>query len=162
MLLKLFHLVLPKLQAAVDPRSRDVWSAHQAMQDSHLCDSRDLGQFTRSGIITTASSVQLPFVWDSVLPQPDNPCNGLALLIQYPELQSYYCMVCCCEIWACLTHFGCSYKHRGIWWMLEFELHFCALFIAHFHIHLENIQMIPNKVCEPPLQMRNLAWQRTK
>jgi hypothetical protein len=49
-----------------------------------------------------------------------------------------------------------------IWQILEFQLHFCALIVAHFRIHVENIQIIFKNVCEPPLQMTNLAWQRTK
>jgi len=44
----------------------------------------------------------------------------------------------------------------GIWAGL------CALIIAHFHRHVENIQMIHKTLCEPPLQMINMAWQRTK
>jgi hypothetical protein len=71
-------------------------------------------------------------------------------------------MVCCCEIKACPTHFGCSYKHREIWGILEFELHFCALIVAHLRNHVEYIPIVRKKLSEPPFQMTNLAWQRTK
>jgi len=159
---KLLRIVVLTLQNAEYHRSCDVWSAHQAMQDSYLNHSRELVEITRSVIITTGSSFQSQCVRDSVLPELDNLCKGLALLIQYPELLSHYHMVCCCEIEARPTHFGCSFKHRGICWILEFKLYFCVLIIAHFSTHVEYIQMIPKKLCEPPLQMTNLACQRTK
>jgi len=97
-----------------------------------------------------------------VLPQSDNPCKCLPLLIQHPQLLSYYRLVSCCEIEVCPTHFGCSYEHIEIWWILEFKLHFCALIIAHFCIHVENIQMIRKKLCAQPHWIANLTWQRTK
>jgi hypothetical protein len=81
-------------------------------------------------------------VWNCVFPQADNPCKCLPVLIQYPEPLSFYRLVCCCEIYACPTHFGCSNEDRGIWRILELELHFCPIIIAHFWIQIENIQMI--------------------
>jgi len=71
-------------------------------------------------------------------------------------------MVCSCEIQVCPTHFGCSYKQKGIWWILEFELHVCALIVAHFRKHVEYIRTIHKQLCEPPLHMTKLAWHRTK
>jgi len=58
LLCKLLHIVYLPLYNPVYPWSHDVRSAHQAMQDSHLCHSRELVQITRSVIITTWSSVQ--------------------------------------------------------------------------------------------------------
>jgi len=94
----LLRMVCATLQNLVYHRSRDVWAAYQAMQDSHLCPSRELVEITCSVIMTTWSSVQYPGVWNTVLPQSDNSCKCLPLLIQYPELLNYYRMVCCCEI----------------------------------------------------------------
>jgi len=162
MLCKLHCMVLPIHQNVVYHWSRDLWSAYQAMYDSHFSHCRELLDITRSVIITTGSSVQLASMWNSVLPQSENPSKDLALLIQYPQLLSYYHMVCCCVIWAGPTHFGCSYEYSGIWRILEFELDFCALTVAHFRIHVENIQMICKTLGEPPLQMTNLARKRTK
>jgi len=83
------------------------------------------------------------------LPQSDNSCKHLLLLIQYPELLSCYCMVCSCEIEAYPTNFRCSYKHGGIWRILEFELYFCAFIITHFRKHVEYIQVILKMISEP-------------
>ena len=162
MLCNMLCMVLSTLHNAVSHRRHDVWSVHPTMQAFHLRYSRELAEITRSVIITIWSSVRQPWVWNSVLPQSDYLCKCLELLIQYAELPSTYCMVCCCEIWACPTHSGCSYKHRGIWRILEFELHFWALIDAHFCIHVDNIQIIRKKLCEPALEMTNLAWHRTK
>jgi len=96
------------------------------------------------------------------MPQSDKPCKGLALLIQYPELLSNYCMVCCCESLAHPPHFGCSYECRGIWRIVEKVLHFYALFVAHFCVQVQNIQMIRKELCKPPLQITNLARKRTQ
>jgi hypothetical protein len=155
-------MVFITLQTRVPHQSREAQSAPQAMQYIYLCYCTELEKITHSAIITTWSSVQWPGVWNSVLPKSDNPCNCLALFIHYAELLSYYCMVCCCGIDACPTHSGCCYEYRGIWQILEFELHFCVLILANFCIHVEHIQMICKNLCEPPLQLTNLAWQRTK
>jgi len=58
MLRKLLCMVFATLENLVDHRSRDVRSAHQAMQDSHLSHSWQLVEVTGSVIITTGSSVQ--------------------------------------------------------------------------------------------------------
>jgi len=45
-------------------------------------------------------------------------------------------------MYACPTHFGCTYEYREIMWILEIELHFGAFIIAHFCLHVEYIHMI--------------------
>jgi len=135
-------MVLTRLLNLVNHRRRDLWSTHHAVHDSHLGHSREYVEITCVVIVATRTRIQSPCVWNSVLPQPDNSCKCLPLLIQYPELLSYYCMVCCCEIYACPAHFGCRYESRGISWILEFQLHFRAFIIAHFCIHVEYIHMI--------------------
>jgi len=161
MLRKPLHIVLMIIQNPVYHRRHHVQSAHQTMQNSHLSHSRELVEITRSVVVTIGTSVQSPCVWKSVLPKSETLGKYLMLLIQYPELLSYYRMVCCGEIQVCSTHFGSSYKYRGILQIMEFELHFCGLIVAHFCIYVENIQRIGQKLCEPLLQMTNLAWQRT-
>ena len=159
---KLLHMVLRNTAQCRIWSSCHVRSAHQAMQDSHVSHCREQVEITRSIIISAGSSVHLPCVWSSVLPQSDNRSKGQGLSIHYPELLSYYRMVCSCESQACPTHFGCSCKYRGIWQILELELHFCVLIIAHSCIYVGNIQMIRKILCEPPLQMTTLSCQRTK
>jgi len=162
MLCKPLCMVLLTLQNPIYHCLCDVQTAHHPMQDSHFSHCRELVGITRTVIISIQFSVQYPCVSNSVLPQSHNLCKYLALLFQYPELLGYYCMVCCCGIEVCPTQFGCSNKHRGIWQILEFELYYCALIIAHLCIHAENIQRICKEFFEPPLQMMNLACQRAK
>jgi len=67
LLSKLRCIVLLTLRNQVYDRSHDFWSAHQAMQDSHLCHSIELVVITGCDIITTwfqciiAMSVELCF-----------------------------------------------------------------------------------------------------
>jgi len=155
-------MVLKTPQKPVCHRCHDVQSAHQIRNDSHLTHCRELVEITGSVIITIGSTVQYPWVWNSALPQSDNPCKYLLLFIQYPQIQSYYRIIYFCEIETCPAQFGCSCKPRGIWVISEFELHFCTLIVAHFCIHADNIRMMCKTVCEPPLQLMNLDWQRRK
>jgi len=57
-------------------------------------------------------------MWNSVLPQWNNLCICLAVVIQSPQLPSYFGMGWYSENEAYSTHFGCSFKHRGIWLVL--------------------------------------------
>jgi len=153
-------MILRPPQNLVHHREHNVWWADPAIQDSHLWHSRDLVEITWSDIIITEVSIQLQYVLNSILPQPDNPCKCLALLIQYPDLLFDY-RITRYKIYPCPTHCGCSYEHRGIWQILEYELHICALIIAHFSIHVENTQMVCKKLHEPPSQMTDFTKQRT-
>jgi hypothetical protein len=83
-------MVLLTLKKAEYHCCRDVRLVHQTMQDSQLSHSRELVEITRSVIITIGADVQYPCGWSSVLPQSDNLCNGLPMLIQRAESLSYY------------------------------------------------------------------------
>jgi hypothetical protein len=52
------HLVLTRLQSAVNHHVLDVWSTHQAMQASELRNSTDLMEISRMVIIATRTRFQ--------------------------------------------------------------------------------------------------------
>jgi len=99
-------------------------------------------------------------MWNSVSSLPDNMCKCLAPHISYQELLCFHRMVCCCKSRACSTHFGCSFKSRGISWILESELHFFVFIVAHFCIHVEYIFIIHKILGQQPLKMIYFARKR--
>jgi len=151
------RIVLVTLKNLVYHHRQNVLLVHQAIEDSHWSNSRELVDITSSIIITIRSRVPYLCVWNSVLPQLGNPCKCLALRILYAQFLSDYCMVCSCEIELCPTDFGCSYKHRGICQILEFDLHFCVLIVAHFCKHEENIQIVRKTLCEQTISSDELG-----
>jgi hypothetical protein len=81
-------MVLTRLQKLVNHRLFGLSSSHHAKQNSHFNHYSVLVEITCTGFIVTSTHIQQPGVWYSGIPQLDNLCNCLALLIQYQTFLS--------------------------------------------------------------------------
>jgi len=71
-------------------------------------------------------------------------------------------MVGCSTILALSTHFGRSDEYWGMLWIFKFHLHYCVCIIAHFHIHMQYINLISKILGLPLHDITKLARKRTK
>jgi len=92
---------------------------------------------------------------------PDNPSKWPAVVRQCPELLNYHFSIRICNMSACSALVGCSFKQRGIEWMLESRLPICRLIVAHDNVQVENVLKVYEKLYQQPCSIMYLFMCRT-